>query len=44
MISIVGGGSISAWVYIYNHDVAELTEIESGDYLSYLSGKDRKKT
>ena len=33
------GSCISAWVYIFNQDVTGLSQIESGDYLSYLSGK-----
>ncbi len=30
------GFEISAWVYVYNHDVSELTEILNGDYIEYL--------
>jgi gamma-glutamylcyclotransferase (GGCT)/AIG2-like uncharacterized protein YtfP len=31
------GETVSAWVYIYNHEVADLRHIESGDYLTYLA-------
>lgn len=33
-ISVTGNGDISAWVYVFNHDVSNLLRIESGDYLS----------
>lgn len=39
------GSEISAWVYVFNHDVSGLTEILNGDYLEYLqsdSGSARK--
>lgn len=32
-IELIGGGSIVAWVYLYNHDVSKLQQIISGDYL-----------
>ncbi|MDD5268602.1 MAG: gamma-glutamylcyclotransferase [Methylococcales bacterium] len=32
-IELIGGGSVLAWVYIYNHDVSKLQQILSGDYL-----------
>ncbi len=35
-ISLFGGGSVTAWVYVFNHDVSQLMKIESGDYLNYL--------
>ena len=38
-ISMVGGGTVSAWVYIYNRDVAKLSHIACGDYLRYLSNE-----
>jgi gamma-glutamylcyclotransferase (GGCT)/AIG2-like uncharacterized protein YtfP len=31
-ISLSDGGSVTAWVYIFNHDVANLVQISSGDY------------
>ena len=27
---------VQSWVYIYNHDVSQLTRIEHGDYIHYL--------
>jgi gamma-glutamylcyclotransferase (GGCT)/AIG2-like uncharacterized protein YtfP len=33
-ISVTSNGDISAWVYVFNHDVSNLLRIESGDYLS----------
>jgi len=33
-IHLCGGGSVSAWVYIYNRDTEDLQQIMSGDYLS----------
>ncbi len=32
-IELIGGGSVVAWVYLYNHDVSSLQQIISGDYL-----------
>ena len=32
-IELIGGDSVLAWVYIYNHDVSKLRHILSGDYL-----------
>lgn len=32
-IELIGGGSVVAWVYLYNHDVSKLQQILSGDYL-----------
>lgn len=32
-IELFGGGSVVAWVYLYNHDVSKLQQIISGDYL-----------
>ena len=31
-IELSGGGSVVAWVYLYNHDVSKLTQLISGDY------------
>lgn len=33
-ITLSDGGSVMAWVYIFNHDVTNLMQISSGDYLS----------
>lgn len=41
-ISLFGGGSTTAWVYVFNHDVSNLMQIESGDYLNYLNALKRK--
>lgn len=35
-VALDEGFEVSAWVYIYNHDVSALTEIPNGDYLGYL--------
>jgi len=32
-VELTGGGSVVAWVYLYNHDVSNLRQIISGDYL-----------
>lgn len=32
-IELYGGGSVVAWVYLYNQDVSKLRQILSGDYL-----------
>ena len=32
-ISMPDGSSLSAWVYVYNHDVAGFKLVESGDYI-----------
>jgi gamma-glutamylcyclotransferase (GGCT)/AIG2-like uncharacterized protein YtfP len=34
LISLAEKRSISAWVYIYNHDVTGLRRIKSGDYIN----------
>jgi gamma-glutamylcyclotransferase (GGCT)/AIG2-like uncharacterized protein YtfP len=31
-IELIGGGSVVAWVYLYNHDVSNLRQIISGVY------------
>jgi gamma-glutamylcyclotransferase (GGCT)/AIG2-like uncharacterized protein YtfP len=36
-ISLSGVGSIAAWVYVFNHDISNLMQIESGDYLKYIN-------
>ena len=33
-ISLAGADSVTAWVYLFNHDVSNLVRIESGDYSS----------
>ncbi len=35
-VSLPGAGSIAAWVYVFNRDVSNLLQIESGDYPVYL--------
>jgi gamma-glutamylcyclotransferase (GGCT)/AIG2-like uncharacterized protein YtfP len=32
-IELSGGGSVVAWVYLYNHDISKLQQIISGDYI-----------
>ncbi len=38
-IQLQTGDSVEAWIYLYNHDTANLKLIESGDYKKYLGGK-----
>ena len=33
-IELSSGGSVVAWVYVYNQDISKLLQIKSGDYLS----------
>ena len=33
-IELPDGGSVVAWVYIYNHDILKLQQIVSGNYLT----------
>ncbi len=33
-IELSGGGSVVAWVYLYNLDVSKLLQIKTGNYLS----------
>jgi len=35
-VSLAGGGSCRAWVYLFNRPVKSFRLIPSGDYLSYL--------
>ncbi|MBU3915997.1 gamma-glutamylcyclotransferase [bacterium] len=35
-ISVADGGEVTAWVYVFNHDVSNLIQIESGDYASHI--------
>ncbi len=32
--------TVSAWIYLYNRSTEQLTQIESGDYLSYLKDQE----
>ena len=32
-IELIGGDSVVAWVYLYNHEVSKLRQIISGNYL-----------
>jgi gamma-glutamylcyclotransferase (GGCT)/AIG2-like uncharacterized protein YtfP len=32
-VELIGGGSVVAWAYLYNHNVSNLQQIISGDYL-----------
>lgn len=32
-VELIGGGSVVAWVYLYNRDVSNLQQIIPGDYL-----------
>jgi len=34
LIELTGGGSVLAWVYLYNHDVSKLRQIITGNYLN----------
>lgn len=36
-IRLVSGDKVAAWVYIFNHSVANRVQIESGDYAKHLS-------
>jgi gamma-glutamylcyclotransferase (GGCT)/AIG2-like uncharacterized protein YtfP len=36
-ITLFDESNVSAWVYIFNHNVQNLTSINSGDYLNYLN-------
>jgi gamma-glutamylcyclotransferase (GGCT)/AIG2-like uncharacterized protein YtfP len=33
-IELTGGGSVVAWVYLYNLDVSKLLKIKTGNYLN----------
>lgn len=35
-IRLTQGAEVTAWVYVFNHDISTLTKIESGDYVSYI--------
>ena len=35
-VSLPQGGTVCAWVYLFNHDTTQLQQIKSGDYLKYL--------
>ena len=38
-VSLINGGKVMAWVYFFNHDTSNFTQIMSGDYLSYFKGE-----
>ncbi len=38
-VSLPQGGTVCAWVYLFNHDTTQLQQIKSGDYLKYLQEK-----
>lgn len=40
-ISLAKGGSVTAWVYLFNYNVSNLIQIESGDYLVSLRKKNQ---
>ncbi len=40
-ISLFEGGSITAWVYLFNYNVSNLIQIESGDYLVSMKKKNQ---
>lgn len=35
-VSLATGGIVSAWIYLFNQDVTDLQQIETGDYLDFL--------
>ncbi len=37
--ALPGGRSVQAWVYLYNAPLGQAPLIESGDYLSYVTGR-----
>lgn len=43
LVTLSGGCSVPAWVYVYNHDVSDLTQIKSGDYIDFLTESNNKK-
>lgn len=36
-IRLAGGDEVTAWVYVFNHDVSNLIHIETGDYASHIN-------
>lgn len=38
-ITLFDGSTVTAWVYIFNHDVSRLAPIHSGDYVRYCNAK-----
>lgn len=38
-VNLAGGDEVTAWVYVFNHDVSSLPHIESGDYASYINAE-----
>ena len=41
-VALTSGGSVSAWVYLFNHDISGLTQIKTGDYWHFLKENDKK--
>ena len=41
LVSVIpeGGGSLMAWIYLYNLDTESAEEIRSGNYLEFVEGK-----
>ena len=39
-VRLPGGEHVSAWVYLYNHDISCRVRIGSGDYLRFLHGEE----
>lgn len=37
IITLCDANKVRAWVYIFNHNIQNLTPINSGDYLNYLN-------
>ena len=40
-IELYDGGSVVAWVYLYNHEISKLQQIKSGDYLGRVTTQSR---
>lgn len=36
-VTLAGGDTVVAWVYVYNRDVSNRVQIKSGDYAKYLN-------
>jgi len=39
-VTLCAGSTVQAWVYLYNHDLAGLKPIVSGDFVAYLREAD----
>lgn len=35
-VRLIDGTQLNAWVYLYNHNISNLMEIKSGDYVKHL--------